>query len=261
MREQLAFTIRREVGADRSAPAELPFYHVTRAHSPMSDNSFFREVDEAVRHDRYKALWDRFGVTLLVLAGILIAGVAGYKGWTFWQERQAQEGGAEFTRALTLETGTDPAKANDAFAALAKDGPHGYQVLSRFQMAAADAKAGDKEKAIAAYDDLATDGGVDAILQGLATVQAATLRIDNADYAEMERRLKGLIEGNTAWRFSARELLGLSAFQHKNMRAAEEQFSALLGDQGTPPNMRERANMMLALIVSNTPAQSSSTTN
>jgi hypothetical protein len=227
----------------------------------MSDNSFFREVDEAVRHDRYKALWDRFGVTILVLAAILIAGVAGYKAWTFWQERRAQESGAEFTQALVVEAGTDPAKANEAFAELAKDGPHGYRILARFQLAAADAKAGDKEKAIAAYDELATDGGVDAILQGLAKVQAATLRIDDAEYAEMERRLNGLIEGKTAWRFSARELLGLSAFQHNNMRAAEEQFSALLGDQGTPPNMRERANMMLALIVSKTPAQSSSTTN
>ena len=148
-----------------------------------------------------------------------------------------------------------------AFETLAKDGPSGYQVLSRFQLAATDAKAGDTDKAVAAYDALATDAGVDPILQGLATVQAATLRVDAADYAEMERRLNGLVENNSRWRFSARELLGLSAYQHKDMRAAEEQFSALLADQNTPPNLRERANMMLALIVSSTPAQSSSTTN
>jgi hypothetical protein len=162
---------------------------------------------------------------------------------------------------MVLENGSDPAKATEAFEALADDAPQGYRVLSRFQIAAGQAKAGETDKAVTAYDALATDGSVDPILQGLATLQAATLRLDEADYAEMERRLKGLIEGNTAWRFSARELLGLSAYQHKNMRTAEEQFSALLGDQGTPPNMRDRANMMLALIVSSTPAQSSSTTN
>ena len=228
----------------------------------MSDNSFFREVDEAVRHDRFKSLWDKFGVYVIVLAVLLIACVAGYKGWTYWQEREAQRGGAEFAQALALETsGSDSSKANEAFEELAKDGPHGYRVLSRFQLAAGQAKAGETDKAVAAYDALATDGGVDAILQGLATLQAATLRLDTADYAEMERRLKGLIEGNTAWRFSARELLGLSAYQHKDLSGAEKQFSALLGDQGTPPNMRDRANMMLALIVSSTPAQSSSTTN
>jgi hypothetical protein len=34
-----------------------------------------------------------------------------------------------------------------------------------------------------------------------------------------------------------------------NVREAERQFSELVGDQGTPPNLRERADMMLALIV------------
>lgn len=227
----------------------------------MSDNSFFREVDEAVRQDRYKALWDKYGVQVLILAAVLIVGVAAYRGWTYWAEHESQQAGAEYTQALVLETGADPDKAREAFETLAKDGPHGYQVLSRFQLAAADAKAGDADKAVAAYDALATDNGVDPILQGLATVQAATLRVDAADYAEMERRLKGLIEETSPWRFSARELLGLSAYQHNNMRAAEEQFSALLTDQNTPPNVRERANMMLALIVSSAPAQSSSTTN
>jgi hypothetical protein len=227
----------------------------------MSDNSFFREVDEAVRQERYKALWDKYGVYVLVTAVIIIVGVAGYNGWSYWEERRAEAAGTQYVEALTLES-EDPAKANEIFASLAKDGPRGYRVLSRFQIAASQAKAGETEEAVAAYDALATDGAVDSILQGLATVQAAMLRVDNADYAEMERRLKRLIDSNSAWRFSARELLGLSAYQHQDWRVAEEQFSALLSDQGTPPNLRERANMMLALIVGSQPAaQSGPTTN
>ncbi|MEZ5828650.1 MAG: tetratricopeptide repeat protein [Hyphomicrobiales bacterium] len=225
----------------------------------MSDNSFFREVDDAVRQDQYKALWDKYGVVVLVLAALLVAGVAGYKGWTYWQQRQAQEAGNKFTQALALENGGDAAKAHEAFAALAKDGPEGYRVLSRFQMAASEAKAGETEKAVASYDALATDGSVDPILQGLATLQAATLRLDNADYAEMDRRLKGLIDTNSAWRFTARELLGLSAYKNGDMRAAETEFSALLSDPATPPNLRDRANVLLALIVGNAPASSAAT--
>ena len=227
----------------------------------MTDNSFFREVDEAVRHERYKVLWDRFGLYIIGLAVLLVGGVAAYNGWTYYKESEAQNAGAEFNQALTFETGADTAKANETFEALVGKGPKGYRVLSRFQLAASQAKAGETDKAVEAYDALAVDGGVDPILQGIATLQGATLRLDNADYAEMERRLNGLIENNTAWRFSARELLGLSAYQLKDFRVAEEQFSALLGDQGTPPNMRDRTNMMLALIVSGTTKQNSSTAN
>jgi len=216
----------------------------------MTDrDSFLREVDEAVRHDQYKQLWDRYGVYALVLALAVVVGVAGYKGWSYWRERQAQDAGAMFSQALTLEEGADAAKAQDILSTLAKQGPKGYRVLARFQLAASEAKAGETDKAVAGYDALATDSSVDQILQGHAALQAAALRLDKADYAEMERRLKGLVDSNSAWRFSARELLGLSAYRLNNMREAERQFSALISDPGTPPNLRERADMMLALIV------------
>jgi hypothetical protein len=216
----------------------------------MSDrDSFLREVDEAVRQDRYQQLWDKYGVYALGLAVLVVACVAGYKGWTYWQQKQAQDAGAKFTQALTMEDGADAAKANDMLTALAESGPAGYRVLARFQLAAAAAKAGDTDKAVADYDALASDGSVDPILQGHATLQAAALRLDKADYAEMQRRLKGVIDSGSAWRFSARELLGLSAYRLNNMSEAQRQFSELVGDQGTPSNLRERADMMLALIV------------
>jgi hypothetical protein len=226
----------------------------------MTDrDSFLREVDEAVRHDRYQQLWDKYGVYVLVLAVLVVAGVAGHKGWTYWQQKQAQEAGAKFTQALSMEDGADAAKAREMLTALAESGPEGYRVLARFQLAAAAAKAGETDKAVADYDALADDANVDPILRGHATLQAAALRLDKADYAEMERRLKGLIDSGSAWRFSARELLGLSAYRLNNMREAERQFSELVADQGTPPNLRERADMMLALIVGAPQALSTTT--
>lgn len=215
----------------------------------MSDRDFFREVDEAVRQDRFKALWDKYGLYMIAAAALIVAGVGGYKTWAHWQETRAQEAGAQFSAAVALQDAGQAEKAREAFGALAEAGPSGYRVLSRFQLAATAAESGDIEKAVALYDGLASDAGTDGILKGLATIQAATLLLETADYAEMERRLKGLIEAASPWRYSARELLGLSAYRLKNMPEAEKQFSELLADQGTPENLRERADMMLAVIV------------
>lgn len=229
----------------------------------MADQSdtFLREVEEAVRQERYKALWDKYGIIILALAIVVIAAVAGHTVWTYWQERQAQAAGTEFTQALMFEGGADQTKAQEMLSSLAETGPQGYRVLSRFQLAAAEAKAGKIDEAVKAYDALAGDANVDKILQGLATLQGAALRLDSADYAEMERRLKGLVDSNSAWRFSAREMLGLSAYRLNDTREAERQFTALLGDPGTPQNLRERAEMMLALILGASQTQSATTTN
>ena len=215
----------------------------------MSDRDFFREVNEAVRQDRYNELWDKYGVYALAAAALIVAGVAGFKVWSYWQEQKAQAAGTDFSQAVTELDSGDVAKARDVLNSLAAKGPTGYQILSRFQLAAAEAQAGSTDKALALYDALAADPATDAILKGLATIQAATLKLDTADYAEMERRVKGLIDENSPWRYSARELLGLSAYRQNNVPAAEKQFSELVADQGTPQNLRERADMMLSLIV------------
>jgi len=215
----------------------------------MSDRDFFREVNEAVRQDRYNELWDKYGVYALAAAALIVAGVAGFKVWSYWQEQKAQAAGSDFSQAVTELDSGDVAKARDVLNSLAAKGPTGYQILSRFQLAAAEAQAGSTDKAVALYDALAADPETDTILKGLATIQAATLKLDTADYAEMERRVKGLIDENSPWRYSARELLGLSAYRQNNVPAAEKQFSELVADQGTPQNLRERADMMLSLIV------------
>jgi hypothetical protein len=217
--------------------------------SDRGSDTFLREVEEAVRQERYKALWDKYGVYVLILAALIVAGVAGHTAWTYWQESKAEQAGTKFTQALMLEGGADQVKAQEMLAELAESGPKGYRVLARFQLAAANAKAGKTDEAVKAYDALAVDGNVDKILQGLAALQGAALRLDTADYAEMERRLKGLVDSNSAWRFSARGLLGLSAYRLNDMREAEKQFSALIADPGTPRNLRDRAEMMLSLIL------------
>src|SRR6476619_3037463 len=100
-------------------------YRHDKSSPPMSDRDFFREVDEAVRQDRYKQLLDKYGIYAAVAAVMVVAVVAGYKGWTYWQETNSQEAGTEFSQALTQQDGGNAAKAQEAFADLSDKGPAG----------------------------------------------------------------------------------------------------------------------------------------
>jgi len=215
----------------------------------MNDDSIFREVDEAIRQDQVKALWDKYGVFVLIGAVALVAGVAGYNAWHYWQARQAADAGARFAGALQLEDQGKAGEAKTALDALAEKGPRGYRLLARFQLAAATAKSGDREGAVNAYDALASDLSGEPLLRGYAVVEAATLRLDQAGYQEMSDRLGALAESDSPWRYSARDLLGFSAYRNGKHKEAEDMFGRILSDAAAPLNMRRRAEMMMALLV------------
>ena len=74
------------------------------------------------------------------------------------------------------------------------------------------------------------------------------LRLDSASWTEMQNRLNDLAAESNAWRFSARELLGLAAQKAGKTEEARTQFQRLLSDRNTPPSIGERARVMLAML-------------
>lgn len=220
----------------------------------MSDDSIFREVDEAVRHDLLRALWAKYGVIAMTGAVLIIVGVSGYKFWNYWQAEQAAKNGGRFVGGITLLEDKKTSEAVEVFKSLSSDAPSGYRILARFQLAAVYAKDGKKAEAVKLYEELAANSSVNSVQQGFAKIRAASLRVDEASFDEMLKRLEGQAVTGNPWRHSARELLGLSAYRTGDMSVAERYFNVMLSDQQTPQNMRRRAEMMLSLLVQTTSA-------
>ncbi|WP_125461779.1 MULTISPECIES: tetratricopeptide repeat protein [Rhodomicrobium] len=214
----------------------------------MSDDNIFREVEDDMRREQIARLWDKYGVYVLIGAGIIIVIVGGYNMFNWWAEKRAAENGAAYYQAGQLVNDKKYAEASEAFAKLGNSAGGGYQTLAGLERAAIFAQEGRKGEAVAAYEKVVRNG-TDPVLRDYATLQAATLRIDDADPAEMSRRLAGLNTDTNPWRYSARELLGLSAFRAGNMAESEKLFGQILGDPSAPAEIRKRAELMLALLV------------
>ena len=116
------------------------------------------------------------------------------------------------------------------------------------QLAGAQVKAGKPEAALPIYEVLAKDTSLDPLMRDYATLQAAMLRLDAADWTEMQNRLTPLMGDSSAWRAMARETLGLAAYKAGNADEARKLFEQVLGDRMTPPSVSERALLMLALL-------------
>ena len=86
------------------------------------------------------------------------------------------------------------------------------------------------------------------MLREFARLQAAGLRIGEADFTEMENWLTPLMADDSPWRYSARELLGLAAFKAGKTTEARTILTPLLVDQATPQSITERAQIVMAEI-------------
>ncbi len=91
----------------------------------------FQEVDEEVRREQLKKLWERYGNLLIAACVLIVAGVGGWRGYEYWQAKKAGETGTAFEQAVTLAEAGKHKEAEAAFAKIAADGTAGYRVIAR----------------------------------------------------------------------------------------------------------------------------------
>ena len=210
----------------------------------------FQEVDEEVRREQLKKLWDRYGNLLIAVCVLIIAGIGGWRGYDYWQARKAGETGAAFEQAAILAESGKHKEAEAAFAKIAAEGTAGYRVLARLREAAELAQT-DKAAAIKAYEALADDKSAGPVMQDLAAVRAGYLMVDTAPYAQMAARLEPLTAEDRMFRHGARELLALSAWKAGETSAARKWTDMMMADPRTPAGTRSRAEILSELIAAN----------
>jgi hypothetical protein len=210
-------------------------------------SEFYDEVDEEVRRDQLKKLWDRYSIYIVAAALLIVAAVGGWRGFQYVEAQKAAEASEAFNRAVDLSEKGDHANAEKAFAELAVKAPYGYRLLARFHDAA-EAANRDPKAAAKMFDDLAADASIGAEQQELARIRAAGLLVDSATYPEMKQRLEPGTIPAAAFHHSARELLALSAFRSNDTSAARSWLDQITADADTPPSLRSRAQALQALL-------------
>lgn len=215
-------------------------------------SELFDEVDEEVRREQLKRLWDNYSLYFIALMLLVVAAVGGWRGYQYLEAKKAAEAGAVFEKVVELSEQGKHAEAETAFADLAAKAPSGYRTLARLRAAAEasarDPKAAANKAAAKMYDDIAADTGVGSEWRDLAKIRAAGLLVDSASYADIQQRLESSAEPKSTFRHSARELLALSAWRNNDMTAARKWVDAIAEDGETPPGLRSRAEALQALL-------------
>ena len=215
----------------------------------MSD--IFQEVDEEVRREQLQKLWERYQNYIFAVVFVVLAAVGGWRGYDWWQAKMAAEAGAAFEAAQALSAAGKHAEAEAAFTKIATDGATRYRDLARMR-AAAELAQRDPKAAITAYQNIADDGSVGPALRDLAGVRAGSLLMDQGSMNDARVRLEPLTTDGRPYRYTARELLALAAWRAGDTAAAKRWFDLIVTDIQTPPAIRSRVEMLMALFAAAT---------
>jgi hypothetical protein len=213
---------------------------------PFCVSDIFREVDEEVRRERLQQIWDRHSGLIIAVALLVVAAVAGWRGYEWWEAKKAAESGTQFEAAVTLAEAGKHAEAQAAFGRIAAEGSSGYRVLARFRETA-ELAATDRAAAVKAYDALAADSSLGRPMQDLAAIRAGLLLVDTASLADLNARLEPLTTPDRTFRHTARELLALAAWRTGDTAAAKRWFDMITTDADTPAGTRARIDVLIAL--------------
>ena len=210
-------------------------------------SELFDEVDEEVRREQLKKLWDKYSIYIVAGLILIIAAVAGWRGYEYLEAKKAAEAGAAFDKAVELSDANKHAEAEAAFADLVAKAPFGYRTLSRLRLAAEIANR-DAQAAAKMYDEIAADRSVGVADQDLARIRAAQLLLESISYPTMKERLEAAAAPNATFRHTARELLALSAWRANDAAATRQWLDMIANDGETPPSLRSRAEALQALL-------------
>jgi len=211
----------------------------------------FQEVDEEVRREQLLKLWQRY--QNLVFAGIalILIGVASWRAYEWWQAKRAAETGTAFETAVMFAQTGKHAEAEAAFGRIAVEGTSGYRNLARLRQAAELGQT-DARAAVSAYEKISGDSSVPPELRDLAGIRAGALLMEADSLGDARKELEPLAADGRPYRHMARELLALVAWQAGDIPAAKQWFDMILTDILTPPDIRNRVEMLAALVAAET---------
>jgi hypothetical protein len=214
-------------------------------------SDIFDEVEEELRAERAKKLLQRYGSVIVGVAVLIVAAVAGFQAWRWYEARERARVATLYIAAMQQADAQAAAEHQAALAGLAKvsaEGMAGYTTLARLRAAALKADAGDKPGALRLWDDVANDASADPLLRDLANLEWAMHEVDAGDPTQVAARLKPLADPNNPWRALAQEQQALLALRQGQTQVAHDALKKLADDVTAPQGVRGRAGGLLAKL-------------
>ena len=202
------------------------------------------EVNEELRRQQLKSIWDRFGIYVIGFAVLIVLSVGGNEIMNYLNNRLSQRESIAFDNALNLiEEGND----NIGLDQLIKltESKTGYKGLAFFRLSSESLSNGNHLKALDYLKKASMDKTLTKNLRVFAKIKAGLILVDNGNASEVGILLEEVIQNGGLFSFHAKEILALALINDGRDLEAQEIFQEIANDALAPPVLARRAEIFL----------------
>ena len=202
------------------------------------------EVNEELRRQQLKSIWDRFGIYVIGFAVLIVLSVGGNEIMNYLNNRLSQRESIAFDNALTLiEEGNDSTGLDQLIKLT--ESKTGYKGLAFFRLSSESLSNGNHQEAIDYLKKASLDKTLTNSLRVFAKIKAGLILVDNGNASEVDVLLGEVIENGGPFSFHAKEILALALINDGRDLEAQEIFQEIANDASAPPDLVRRAEIFL----------------
>ena len=224
--------------------AKPPIKDTPKDETSRSEDVFLREVDDAVREDNFKDFAQRYG---LVIAAVLVIGLASLAGWIFYNNSQDEDSGLrseEYVGAIDSLKQNNLDGASKALESLETADQDGYRAAAQMMQANIALEKQDVKKAVATYAKIKADETLPGPFRDLALIRQTAAEFDSLKPQQVVDRLKPMAVPGNPWFGSAGEMVAIAYLNMGKANLAGPLFAQIAKDKTVPPTIRSRALQM-----------------
>ena len=162
------------------------------------------DLEEQEQIERLKAFWERYGTFILTVVTVVLLAIAGYRGWGWYQGRQAAQASAVYEQLRASVEAKDIARVKQSAGTIFENyGSTAYGQMAALLAAKAYTDAGDLKSAKAPLQ-WAVEKAPDEAFAHIARLRLAGILLDEKAYDEGLKLLAVDSPGRFAGEFADR---------------------------------------------------------
>ena len=207
------------------------------------DQNLIKEVEEEVRQDDYKRIWDRYKKYIFLLIIISLSLVSGFNFLKYNKEKKIEKQSELFFQAIQHIENKDYENAKEILKDINNLQIGGYSDLSFLYIL----DLVNKKKISLDLDDLEVKK--DSKFYGLITLQKFNNEINsNVDDIDNLNDLINLSKPSSVWKYHAHELLSSYYLKKNDIDNALQSLNVITNSEDSGEFIRERAKTIVEMI-------------